>query len=84
MTRGGVAPQPAVLGLVELLIVSPAGNSSVIEKLVRFVSSGAVTKILNLEFSPAVIELGENDFDADKSFPEILILAVAARGRPTP
>lgn len=84
MTRGGVAPQLAELGLVELLIVRPNGKVSVIETLVRFVSSGAVTKILNLEFPPAVMELGENDFDANKSVPEMFMLAVDDRGLPTP
>lgn len=53
-TRGGVAPQPFIAGGVEipavftLLIVTPAGRSSVMEKFVRLVSAGAKRSILNL------------------------------------
>ena len=84
MTNGGVVPQPEELGAVELLIVTPAGKVSVTEKFVRFVSSGALTTILNLEFPPGGIVEGWNDFDANKSFPETVMLAVAARKFPTP
>ena len=84
MASGGVAPHPAELGLVELLIVRPAGRLSVSEKSVKSVSRGAVTRILNLEFPPSEIELGEKDFDASKSLPRMFALPVACRGFPTP
>lgn len=83
-TSGGVAPQPEVVGSVELLIVTPAGRLSVTEKLVRSVSPGAVISILNLELPPSAIVEGENDFTANMSLPLIVALAVAERRFPTP
>ena len=56
------APQPVMVGEVELLTVTPAGRLSVSEKLVRFVSLGAKISILNLELPPTSIVEGENDF----------------------
>ena len=55
-TRGGVAPQPLIAGGVAtpaeftLVIVTPNGRLSVMEKFVRFVSAGAKRSILNLVF----------------------------------
>lgn len=82
--RGGVEPQPFVDGAVELLMVTPLGRLSVTEKLVRFVSDGAVIKIRNREFPPAEIDEGEKDFDASKSVPRIVTFAVDCRKFPTP
>ena len=81
-TSGGVAPQPDVVGGVELLIVTPAGRLSVIEKFVRFVSLGAKMSILNLELPPAGMEEDENDFVADTSVPMTVTLEFAASRLP--
>ena len=83
-TSGGVAPQPVIAGGVELLIVTPAGRLSVIEKLVRFVSLGAKRSILNRELPPNAIEEGENDFIPATSVPLTVTLAFAGRKLPTP
>lgn len=83
-TSGGVAPQPEVEAAVELLMMTPAGRLSVTEKFVRLVSAGALTVILNLEFPPAGIVDGENDFEASRSLPRIVALVVAASKFPTP
>ena len=83
-TSGGVAPQPEIAGGVELLIVTPAGRLSVIEKLVRFVSLGAKRSILNRELPPNAIEEGENDFIPATSVPLTVMLAFAGRKLPTP
>jgi len=84
-TRGGVGPQPAeATAGVELLIVSPAGRLSVIEKFVRSVSPGAVISILNLELPPAGMEAGANDLAAKISLPRTPMLAFPGRRFPTP
>lgn len=78
------APQPVIVGAVELLTVTPAGRLSVTEKFVRFVSLGAKISILNLELLPAAIEEGENDFIPASSVPLTITLAFAGRRLPTP
>lgn len=83
-TSGGVEPQPVTDAGDELLTVTPVGRLSVIEKFVRFVSPGAVISIRNLELPPAVIDEGENDFDASKSLPRMFTLAFAERELVTP
>lgn len=60
-----------------LLIVTPAGRSSVIEKFVRFVSLGAKRSILNLELLPAWIVEEENDLVPTISVPVILTVVFA-------
>lgn len=82
-TRGGAAPQPVIVGGVELLTVTPAGKSSVIEKFVKSVSFGAKISILNLELPPAVIDEGENDFIPVTFVPLTVTLAFAASRFPT-
>jgi len=52
------APQPLIAGGVELLTVTPAGRSSMMEKFVRFVSDGAKMSILSLELPPDAIVVG--------------------------
>ena len=54
---------------VELLMVTPAGRLSVMEKLVRLVSAGAVMSIRSLEFCPGSIVLGLNDLEAAMPVP---------------
>ena len=83
-TSGGVAPQPFVVGAVELLTVKPAGRLSVIEKFVRFVSPGAKISIRNLELPPGAILEGENDFIPVTSIPAMVTLSVAGRPLLTP
>jgi len=83
-TRGGAAPQPVIVGAVELLTVTPVGRLSVIEKFVRFVSLGAKISIRNLELPPAGIVAGENDFAPETSVPAMVTVAFARRGLPTP
>ena len=69
---------------VELLIVTPVGRLSVIEKFVRSVSLGAVISILNLELPPAGIFEGENDFIPETSVPLTVTLALTGDRRPIP
>jgi hypothetical protein len=82
-TRGGDAPQPVIRGVEELLTVTPAGRSSVMEKFVRSVSPGAKMSIRNLEFVPAGI-VGRNDFIPVTSVPLMVRLAFAATKFPIP
>ncbi len=60
-----------------LLIVRPAGRSSVTEKFVRFVSPGAKRSIRNLELLPAWIVEAENDLVPTISVPVILTVVFA-------
>ena len=83
-TSGGVAPQPVIVGGVELLTVTPEGRLSVIEKFVRFVSLGATISIRSLELPPTGIVEGENDFLTDTSVPLTVTLALAGDKLPIP
>lgn len=83
-TRGGAVPQPVVVGAVELLTITPAGRLSLIEKLDRFVSLGAVISILNLALPPIGMDEGENDLVATTSEPLTVTLALAASRLPIP
>src|SRR5262245_6071225 len=80
----GAEPQPLVVGGKVLLMVTPLGRSSVIEKSVRFVSSGANMSICKRELPPLVIVFGTNLFAPLTSGPCRLRVAVAGRGIPTP
>lgn len=75
-------PQPEVEYAVELLMVTPAGRESVIEKFVNAVSAGARMTILNREFCPSMILVGLNVFwlfpvPIGIPVPETVMLAVA-------
>jgi len=83
-TRGGAAPQPVIVGAVELLTVTPVGRLSVIEKFVRFVLPGAKMSILNLELPPGAMEAGENDLAPITSVPLTVTFAFAGRKFVTP
>ena len=59
------APQLFCVAGEELLIVTSAGRSSTMEKLVRSVSAGAVMLIRKREFSAGRMVAGENDLFAE-------------------
>ena len=73
--------RPAVF---TLLIVTPVGSGSVIEKFVRLVSLGARTVIRNLELPPTGMLEGENDFVPITSVLTTVKLALTGVRRPIP
>lgn len=76
------APQLFCVAGEELLIVTSAGRSSTIEKLVKSVSAGAVMLMRKREFSPGRIVAGENDLFDEMPRPAVYTLTSAEVGIP--
>ena len=76
------APQLLCVAGEELLIVTSAGRSSTMEKLVRSVSGGAVILIRKRELAPGRMVAGENDLFDETPPPTVYTLTFAEAGMP--
>ena len=76
------APQLFSVAGAELLMVTFGGRLSTMAKFVRFVSAGADILILNLEFPPGAMVVGENDLLAEIPVPTVYTAICAEAANP--